>query len=58
LPLLPTSLIPTIRKEKQLAGENTKMKPTDAEKLFLSGDPFEQNLEHLHGEDSDIGTDL
>ena len=42
------------RKARQLAVEYTKMKLTDAEKLFLSGDTFERNLEGLRGGDSDI----
>lgn len=46
------------RKARQLAVEYTKMKLTDAEKLFLSGDAFEQNLERLRGGQSDVGADL
>lgn len=42
------------RKARQLAVEYTKMKLTDAEKLFLSGDSFERNLERLRGGDGDI----
>ncbi|RRJ67226.1 hypothetical protein EHV15_33090 [Paenibacillus oralis] len=42
------------RKARQLAVEYTKMKLTDAEKLFLSGDTFERNLERLRGGDGDI----
>ncbi|MBS5913489.1 hypothetical protein P4H94_27000 [Paenibacillus macerans] len=42
------------RKARKLAVEYTKMKLTDAEKLFLSGDLFEQNLDRLRGGDSDI----
>ncbi|MNW65948.1 hypothetical protein D3C74_443750 [compost metagenome] len=33
------------KKARQLAVEYTKMKLTDAEKLFLSNDAFEQNIE-------------
>ncbi|MFB5678091.1 hypothetical protein ACE3NQ_22420 [Paenibacillus terreus] len=42
------------RKARQLAVEYTKMKLTDAEKLFLSGDTFERNLERLRGDDGDV----
>lgn len=46
------------RKARQLAVEYTKMKLTDAEKLFLSGDTFEQNLKRLRGGHNDVGADL
>ncbi|MGK9250231.1 hypothetical protein [Paenibacillus humicus] len=46
------------KKARQLAVEYTKMKLTDAEKLFLSGDGFEQNLARLRGGDADVGPDL
>lgn len=46
------------RKARQLAVEYTQMKLTDAEKLFLSGDAFDQNLERLRASDSDVSTDL
>lgn len=46
------------RKARQLAVEYTKMKLTDAEKLFLSGDGFEQNVKRLRGDDADVGADL
>jgi len=46
------------RKARQLAVEYTKMKLTDAEKLFLSVDAFEQNIERLRGGTPDVGTDL
>ncbi|QWU13185.1 hypothetical protein SAMN04487895_11733 [Paenibacillus sophorae] len=46
------------KKARQLAVEYTKMKLTDAEKLFLSGGTFEQNLERLRGGEPDVGPDL
>lgn len=45
------------RKARQLAVEFTKMKLSDAEKMFLSDMAFEQNLDRLRG-DSDVRTDL
>lgn len=45
------------RKARQLAVEFTKMKLSDAEKMFLSNTDFEQNLDRLRG-DSDVRTDL
>jgi hypothetical protein len=46
------------KKARQLAVEYTKMKLTDAEKLFLSGDAFEQNIERLRGGDATVSPDL
>ncbi|OME51849.1 hypothetical protein BSK59_19835 [Paenibacillus odorifer] len=46
------------KKARQLAVEYTKMKLTDAEQLFLSGDAFEQNLAKLHGGAEDFCPDL
>ncbi|WP_025845226.1 hypothetical protein [Paenibacillus ehimensis] len=46
------------RKARQLAVEYTKMKLSDAEKLLLSSEAFEQNLERLRGGDTDVGADL
>lgn len=46
------------RKARQLAVEYTKMKLTDAEKLFLSVDDFDQNIERLRGGSTDVSTDL
>lgn len=46
------------KKARRLAVEYTKMKLSDAEKLFLSGDDFEDNLERLRGGDADVGADL
>ncbi|MDF2923891.1 MAG: hypothetical protein K0R57_2805 [Paenibacillaceae bacterium] len=46
------------KKARQLAVEYMKMKLTDAEKLFLSGDDFEQNIERLRGGDADVGPNL
>lgn len=41
-------------KARQLAIEYTKMKLTDAEKLFLSVDALEQNIERLRGGTPDV----
>ncbi|ASA23397.1 hypothetical protein B9T62_22865 [Paenibacillus donghaensis] len=46
------------KKARQLAVEYMKMKLTDVEKLFLSGDGFEQDAERLRGGDADVGSDL
>lgn len=46
------------KKARQLAVEYMKMKLTDAEKLFLSGDAFEQNIERLRGGNGDVGPNL
>ncbi|WP_081394356.1 hypothetical protein [Paenibacillus odorifer] len=46
------------KKARQLAVEYTKMKLTDAEQLFLSGEAFEQNLAKLHGGVEDFSPDL
>lgn len=46
------------KKARRLAVEYTKMKLTDAEKLFLSGDDFEENLQRLRGGDPDVGAHL
>ncbi|MED1800115.1 hypothetical protein [Brevibacillus porteri] len=46
------------KKVRRLAVEYTKMKLSDAEKLFLLGDEFEDNLEQLRGGDADVGADL
>lgn len=46
------------KKARQLAVEYMKMKLTDAEKLFLSGDTFEQNIERLRGGDAGFSSDL
>ncbi|WP_141240283.1 hypothetical protein [Paenibacillus odorifer] len=46
------------KKARQLAVEYTKMKLTDAEQLFLSGDAFEQNLAKLRGGAGDFSPDL
>ncbi|MBW4085241.1 hypothetical protein [Paenibacillus sp. S150] len=46
------------KKARQLAVEYMKMKLTDAEKLFLSGDTFDHNLERLRGGDTDVSPDL
>ncbi|WP_018885714.1 hypothetical protein [Paenibacillus massiliensis] len=46
------------KKARQLAVEYTKMKLSDAEKLFLSGDAFEQNIERLRGGDTTVSPDL
>ncbi|KAF4318072.1 hypothetical protein G195_008683 [Phytophthora kernoviae 00238/432] len=42
------------KKARQLAVEYMKMKLTDVEKLFLSGDGFEQDAERLRGGDADF----
>jgi hypothetical protein len=44
------------RKARQQAVEYTNVKLTDAEKLFLSGDAFEQNLKRLRGDETGVGT--
>lgn len=46
------------KKARQLAVEYMKMKLTDAEKLFLSGNEFEQNIERLLGGDANFRPDL
>lgn len=46
------------KRARLLAVEYMKMKLTDAEKLFLSSEVFEQNLERLRGVDADVGTNL
>lgn len=46
------------KKARQLAVEYMKMKLTDAEKLFLSGDAFAQNMERLRGGEPDVGSNL
>lgn len=46
------------KKARRLAVEYTKMKLTDAEQLFLSGDDFEQNLVKLQGGEADFSPDL
>ncbi|MBU8711122.1 hypothetical protein KM924_01275 [Brevibacillus parabrevis] len=46
------------KKARRLAVDYVKMKLTDAEKLFLSGNALDQSIEHLRGGDTDVDPDL